>query len=901
MGQARITGGGPTALYDIEVVKHPGTSAARLAAIAQRLILLAGIIPTAEEAVVTALDVLTAAQAILDSSILKRRIPLPSLEAIPRWNNDGNGQCTQISPGPSCVVGGYSVIFGAIIAGDPFTSPAIPDSIGWYVQTPGGSQLPVARTGKYQSSEINFTTAEGSEKFESGDAFDIAVTEETRAVVTPVSKAMEGVITAQAEVTKTRAALRLLKAERESLTTEQARLTAAMAVEARAGIWCTDLTENLAVGANVGTMEINGVDDQIILAPGGDVGKSLGLLQHAGVSTPSAVFLNRARLPGWQKWKPTYRVATITAIDYATDKCDVGIEAQFSEEQGLPINQTGAAYEAVKASIAGWDDFAARNSSFPLVTNTESTTIPLTPQVTADLAYIQNYVNSRFNYRLDEDLYGKLEHWSIMEAGGSGDCEDFSLTKAKMLLDMGYPASAIHIEVGATPNGDGHAWLVVQTDKGDYALDNLYLNPMPNGVTPYTNRRRQTGLAWSQPGVKLTGVAIEYMDGMNAAPFIVGDRVVVQFVGQAWTTPKVVGFETNPRAVSQHLVRWDPIDGSHVRALLIQCRRGTYVIDKQAVLALDHSETLWIGWDNNVHGFVAFQHRRTSLGGGAIEASLRKVTFKTDGSEAESVYLISPRNAGGPFMPTPGLFLSYDAAGAYTVDLWESLVAVWEGGDRAQGEPAVVYHNLTAISTVIDSSFQADYGDELGLGEHGIAVFAWVSGEQNISVAGWGRAWYGEGYYEGGTPPLGVPSFVRRINGVETAFPIEDISHRSYDPHPGEGIVYPPFSISVIGVKNDHIYYSIYEYPFVFDLATQNIQVRKAPLSNLSTYEVISDLPALRRGTLLSSLDAIAYMNGSGNMEVRAVATNALLYTIPEIPFSMYGGTTTAVVKGAIL
>jgi len=91
------------------------------------------------------------------------------------------------------------------------------------------------------------------------------------------------------------------------------------------------------------------------------------------------------------------------------------------------------------------------------------------------------------------------------------NCEDFALTKAKELLDLGYPASALHIECGrytqttgnppVTTDG-GHAWLVVQTDKGDLALDVNSNKVKANaalkfGGNTFYARRRQIGSNWA--------------------------------------------------------------------------------------------------------------------------------------------------------------------------------------------------------------------------------------------------------------------------------------------------------------------------------------------------------------------------------------------------------------------
>jgi len=362
-----------------------------------------------------------------------------------------------------------------------------------------------------------------------------------------IKTATSSMITAQSEVTKAQMQLSKLTAEKSALLSEQSLINSAMTTDVRSHIWCADFTEDLAPGVIVGTIEINGVDNQIVIMPGGNETGALGLIQHSGVSTGAAVFYNKTLLPCWQKWKPTYRIGKIIAINFEDDTCDVGIAAQYSNEQGLPINQDGEAWNSVESLVAGWDAFAAENPEFPLVSNTGDTTIPMTDILKAAMDNVQSEINDRNKYITDTKQYGKLENWAIMEEGGSGDCEDFALTKAKKLLDMGYPASALHIEVGTIPGGEGHAWLVVQTDQGDYALDNIFKPIMKNTILPYSGRKRQTGSNWINKGVKLSDVTIEYMDGVNSDAFEIDDRVVVAFTDQDWNKPKVIGFESNPK------------------------------------------------------------------------------------------------------------------------------------------------------------------------------------------------------------------------------------------------------------------------------------------------------------------------------------------------------------------
>lgn len=363
-----------------------------------------------------------------------------------------------------------------------------------------------------------------------------------------IKSATAQISSVQSNITKINLSLARMKLEKDSLNKSISMIDAALAVEQR-NAWCTDYTDNLAAGATVGTIEVNMADDEIIIMPGGTVPGALGLLKHAGLMTGSGIFVNKALLPCVQKWKPTFRVGRIVSLSEEENTCSVGIVNQFSEEQGLPINQSGVVYtnDSLEIQLSGWDDYCARNPDDPLVANTENTQLSYTAQLMADMQKVQSDIQNRNHYKLDKDQYGQLEHWTTMQQGGSGDCEDYALTKAAALIDLGYPASAIHIECGITKNGDGHAYLVVQTDQGDYVMDNMYKGVIPYSKITYKNRRRQTGPEWKDYGVLLSDVPIVYMDGIDAEAFEVGDMVVVEFIAQNWDAPRVIGFETNPK------------------------------------------------------------------------------------------------------------------------------------------------------------------------------------------------------------------------------------------------------------------------------------------------------------------------------------------------------------------
>lgn len=78
-------------------------------------------------------------------------------------------------------------------------------------------------------------------------------------------------------------------------------------------------------------------------------------------------------------------------------------------------------------------------------------------------------VNRRVN-RTIQPVNDRSETWSADVK--AGDCEDFALTKRRELIRHGIPASALRMAVVVTPNGAGHAVLVVSTSRGDLVLDN---------------------------------------------------------------------------------------------------------------------------------------------------------------------------------------------------------------------------------------------------------------------------------------------------------------------------------------------------------------------------------------------------------------------------------------------
>ncbi len=93
-----------------------------------------------------------------------------------------------------------------------------------------------------------------------------------------------------------------------------------------------------------------------------------------------------------------------------------------------------------------------------------------TPARLSELDEINREINRAIQPATDEEIYGMSEHWTL--PGRRGDCEDYALLKRKILMQRGWPASAMLLTVVRDEKGDGHAVLTARTALGDFLLDN---------------------------------------------------------------------------------------------------------------------------------------------------------------------------------------------------------------------------------------------------------------------------------------------------------------------------------------------------------------------------------------------------------------------------------------------
>ena len=139
----------------------------------------------------------------------------------------------------------------------------------------------------------------------------------------------------------------------------------------------------------------------------------------------------------------------------------------------------------------GWVEFCAENPDECRQGPAEARDVVLSAKAWADLTRINKWVNERIKPMTDLDHFGVVEKWTY-PTDGYGDCEDYVLLKRRMLIEAGWPRSALLITVVRDKKGDGHAVLTVKTDRGEFILDNQENEILTWNKTGYRFVKRQS-------------------------------------------------------------------------------------------------------------------------------------------------------------------------------------------------------------------------------------------------------------------------------------------------------------------------------------------------------------------------------------------------------------------------
>ena len=138
----------------------------------------------------------------------------------------------------------------------------------------------------------------------------------------------------------------------------------------------------------------------------------------------------------------------------------------------------------------GHYDFCKRYAAECDVRSEGSSRVTLTPELWNQLVSVNTSVNLAIKPATDEEVYGREEYWEYPKT--RGDCEDLVLLKRRDLVEQGWPVGALLITVVRQRNGEGHAVLAVETDRGDLILDSLQPRVLVWNQTDYQYVKRQS-------------------------------------------------------------------------------------------------------------------------------------------------------------------------------------------------------------------------------------------------------------------------------------------------------------------------------------------------------------------------------------------------------------------------
>ncbi len=164
------------------------------------------------------------------------------------------------------------------------------------------------------------------------------------------------------------------------------------------------------------------------------------------------------------------------------------LEADLNRAE--PNNQQFATVYGKALPPIGYVEMCAREPKECRPSGGKPTHLSLSPERWNLIYQVNNFVNGKIAPVSDEDLYGKPEYWTFPT--DAGDCEDYLLLKKRYLEGLGFAPESLLITVVLDEKAQGHAVLMVTTDKGDFVLDNRRNDVLRWSDTGYTYLKRQS-------------------------------------------------------------------------------------------------------------------------------------------------------------------------------------------------------------------------------------------------------------------------------------------------------------------------------------------------------------------------------------------------------------------------
>jgi predicted transglutaminase-like cysteine proteinase len=162
------------------------------------------------------------------------------------------------------------------------------------------------------------------------------------------------------------------------------------------------------------------------------------------------------------------------------------------------VNASFAPVGIAKPAPYGWLHFCAAQPAECEAASVLPSLVRLTARTWAELNKINTIVNGEIGPISDEDHYRIYEqdilNWWTYPDDGKGNCNDYVLMKRKLLIEAGWPKSALLMTVVVDQHGEGHLILTVRTDRGDLILDNMRQEIVSWDRTGYRFVKRQSEL-----------------------------------------------------------------------------------------------------------------------------------------------------------------------------------------------------------------------------------------------------------------------------------------------------------------------------------------------------------------------------------------------------------------------
>lgn len=168
-----------------------------------------------------------------------------------------------------------------------------------------------------------------------------------------------------------------------------------------------------------------------------------------------------------------------------------GLAATAYLMAAMPPDSSPANAQTQTTIPKGWLEFCRNEPKDCVQQNTHLTPVHLSSKSIAKINQINRWVNSTIHPLSDERQWGIEDLWSYPD-NGEGDCEDYVLLKRRMLIEEDFPPPSLLITIVRSQKGEGHAVLMIRTERGDFVLDNLSDEMLPWSKTNYHFIKRQS-------------------------------------------------------------------------------------------------------------------------------------------------------------------------------------------------------------------------------------------------------------------------------------------------------------------------------------------------------------------------------------------------------------------------